>query len=152
MKAVVQRVKDACVEVDGKKTGSIDYGLLIYLGISDCDTEDTCIKMADKISKLRIFRDNSDKMNLSVKDCGGSFLVISQFTLFADISQGNRPYFGNAGKPEHAEKLYRCFMEILRKKGNEVACGVFGAHMNVRYTNDGPVTICIDSDELFNKG
>lgn len=151
MKAVVQRVKDACVSVDGNICGKIDCGLLIYLGVNDSDDEIICMKMADKISKLRVFRDENDKMNKSVSDINGQIMVISQFTLFADLKQGNRPYFGNAGNPEKAQKLYELFIENLRSLGYTVACGQFGAHMHVVYENDGPVTIIADSDELFMK-
>lgn len=151
MKAVVQRVVNAKVSVDGTLSGSIEKGLLIYLGVTDSDDQIICMKMADKISKLRIFRDENDKMNCSVKDIGGQIMVISQFTLFADLHQGNRPYFGNAGNPEHAETMYRLFVENLKALGYEVACGVFGAHMHVEYENDGPVTIIADSDDLFAK-
>lgn len=151
MKAVIQRVIDASVTVEGKVTGKIDKGLLIYLGVQDSDDEIVCMKMADKISKLRIFRDENDKMNKSVGDIGGQILVVSQFTLFADLHQGNRPYFGNAGNPQHAETLYKLFMEDLKGLGYKVEGGVFGAHMHVNYENDGPVTIIADSRELFGK-
>ena len=149
MKAVVQRAVDAVVTADGAVTGKITHGLLIYIGICDSDDEIICMKMADKLSKLRIFRDENGKMNKSVSDVNGQIMVISQFTLFADIRQGNRPYFGNAGNPEKARKLYEVFVNDLKSLGYTVQCGVFGAHMHVKYENDGPVTIIADSDELF---
>ncbi len=151
MRAVVQRVKDASVTVDGSCTGKIKEGLLIYLGVCDSDNEDICEKMAAKISKLRIFRDENEKMNRSVSDIGGSILVVSQFTLYADIRKGNRPSFDGAGKPDHAERLYEVFMEDLRKLGFDVQHGMFGAHMHVCYENDGPVTIIADSDDLLKR-
>lgn len=149
MRAVVQRVKDASVAVDGAQVGSIKEGLLVYLGVADSDDEAVCMKMAEKISKLRIFRDENDKMNLSIGDIGGAFLVVSQFTLYANIRKGNRPSYDEAGKPEHADMLYEHFMKVLRDKGFCVEHGIFGAHMYVCYENDGPVTILVDSDDLF---
>ena len=105
--------------------------------------------MASKIARMRIFRDSEEKMNLSVSDIGGDVLVVSQFTLYASMRKGNRPSFDGAGKPEWAEKLYEHFMEQLRALGLHVEHGVFGAHMHVKYENDGPVTMIMDSDELF---
>ena len=149
MRAVVQRVKDASVAVDEVQVGAIKEGLLVYLGVADSDDESVCMKMAEKISKLRIFKDENDKMNLSVGDVKGSFLVVSQFTLYANIRKGNRPSYDEAGKPEHANMLYEYFIKVLRDKGFCVEHGVFGAHMHVCYENDGPVTILLDSDDLF---
>lgn len=151
MKAVVQRVRDASVSVDGNVTGSIDHGLLIYLGVVDSDDERICARMAEKISKLRIFRDSDDKMNLSVADIGGQILVVSQFTLYANLKKGNRPSFDGAGRPEHANRLYELFMKELTAMGFTVRHGQFGAHMHVCYENDGPVTLVVDSDEVINK-
>lgn len=151
MKAVVQRVRDASVSVDGNVIGSIDHGLLIYLGVVDSDDERICARMAEKISKLRIFRDADDKMNLSVADIGGQILVVSQFTLYANLKKGNRPSFDGAGKPEHANRLYELFMKDLTAMGFTVRHGQFGAHMHVCYENDGPVTLVVDSDEVINK-
>ena len=151
MRAVVQRVRDASVTVDGRLTGSIDYGLLIYLGVSDADDELICRRMAEKISKMRIFRDGEDKMNLSVADVGSKILVVSQFTLYANMKKGNRPSFDGAGKPDHANALYERFMEDLSSMGFLVEHGEFGAHMHVCYENDGPVTIVMDSDEIVNR-
>lgn len=149
MRAVVQRVKDASVAVDEVQVGAIKEGLLVYLGVADSDDESVCMKIAEKISKLRIFNDENDKMNLSVGDVKGSFLVVSQFTLYANIRKGNRPSYDEAGKPEHANMLYEYFIKVLRDKGFCVEHGVFGAHMHVCYENDGPVTILMDSDDLF---
>ncbi|MBQ9810109.1 MAG: D-tyrosyl-tRNA(Tyr) deacylase, partial [Spirochaetales bacterium] len=141
MRAVVQRVRDASVTVDGAVTGKIGYGLLIYLGVVDSDSDDICRKMAAKISKMRLFRDSDDKMNLSVSDAGGDILVVSQFTLYANLHKGNRPSFDGAGKPDHAERMYELFMQELRNLGFNVQHGMFGVHMHVCYENDGPVTI-----------
>lgn len=149
MRAVVQRVRDASVTVDGAVTGKIGYGLLIYLGVVDSDSDDVCRKMAAKISKMRLFRDSEDKMNLSVSDAGGDILVVSQFTLYANLHKGNRPSFDGAGKPDHAERMYELFMQELRNLGFNVQHGMFGAHMHVCYENDGPVTIIADSEDLF---
>ena len=149
MRAVVQRVRDACVTVDGAVTGKISFGLLVYLGVVDSDNEDLCRKMAAKISKMRLFRDSDDKMNLSVADISGDILVVSQFTLYANLHKGNRPSFDGAGRPEHAERMYELFMQELRNLGFNVQHGIFGAHMYVCYENDGPVTIIVDSDDLF---
>ncbi len=149
MRAVVQRVRDASVTVDGKVTGKIEKGLLVYLGVVDSDDEQLCAKMAAKIAKLRIFRDADDKMNLSVSDIGGQILVVSQFTLYANLRKGNRPSFDGAGKPEHANRLYELFMKELSNMGFDVQHGIFGAHMHVCYENDGPVTLIADSDEII---
>lgn len=149
MRAVVQRVRDASVTVDGAVSGKIGYGLLIYLGVVDSDSDDICRKMAAKISKMRLFRDSDDKMNLSVSDVGGDILVVSQFTLYANLHKGNRPSFDGAGKPDHAERMYELFMQELRNLGFNVQHGMFGAHMHVCYENDGPVTIIADSEDLF---
>ena len=151
MRAVVQRVRDASVTVDGNLAGGIDHGLLIYLGVSDSDDEVVCRRMAEKISKIRIFRDDEDKMNLSVADVGSRILVVSQFTLYANLRKGNRPSFDGAGKPEHANAIYERFMADLSSMGFHVEHGMFGAHMHVRYENDGPVTIVMDSDEFLNR-
>lgn len=151
MRAVVQRVRDASVTVDKTVTGGIGLGLLVYLGVCDSDTDETCSKMASKIARMRIFEDENGKMNLSVSDVGGKVLVVSQFTLYASMKKGNRPSFDEAGKPDLAERLYEVFMQNLRELGLEVEHGQFGAHMHVCYENDGPVTILMDSDQLFVK-
>ncbi|WP_124098175.1 D-aminoacyl-tRNA deacylase [Ruminococcus sp. Marseille-P6503] len=145
MKAVIQRVKSASVEVGGKITGKIGIGLLIFLGVSDEDGVKECDKLADKIAKLRIFSDGNDKINLSADDVNGDVLVVSQFTLYADCRKGNRPSFVRAGKPEHAENLYTYFSEAMaaRIKGR-VENGVFGADMKVSLLNDGPFTVIME--------
>lgn len=148
MKTVIQRVSEASVTIDGKIHGSIEQGFLLLVGISDEDDETVVEKMADKISRLRIFEDENGKMNLSLGQVGGAVLSISQFTLFADCRKGNRPGFDKAGKPEHAERLYLHFNESLRAAGFRVEEGIFGADMKVRLLNDGPVTIILDSAEL----
>ena len=149
MKAVVQRVRNAKVTVDGAVSGSIGLGLLVYLGVCDSDNEEICARMASKIARMRVFQDVDDKMNLSVSEVGGEVLVVSQFTLYASMKKGNRPSFEAAGRPDLAERLYEFFMEEIRKIGLHVEHGIFGAHMHVEYENDGPVTILMDSEELL---
>ncbi len=147
MKAVIQRVKQASVTVDGEVRGSIDEGLLILLGVTKEDNEKTAELLAAKLSKLRIFTDQNDKMNLSVTDIGGGALVISNFTLCADMKKGNRPSFDPAMPPEEANRLYEYFCAELLKCGVKVVeKGVFGADMAVMLLNDGPVTITVDTD------
>lgn len=145
MKTVIQRVSSANVAVDNKIVGQIEKGLVVLLGVCDEDTEETVSQIVKKIINLRIFRDENDKMNLSLKDIAGSVLVISQFTLYADCKKGNRPSFTNAGKPEHANKLYEYFIEEIKKHEIGVEHGVFGADMKVTLTNDGPVTIILEA-------
>jgi D-tyrosyl-tRNA(Tyr) deacylase len=145
MKAVVQRVRDASVTVDGLKVGAISKGLLVYLGVGKEDTEKDAHWLAEKITGLRIFEDNDGKMNLSVQDIGGGVLSISQFTLLADSRKGKRPSYGNAADPGMAEALYEHFKDLVRKLVTESASGVFGAAMQVAYVNEGPVTIILDT-------
>lgn len=147
MKAVIQRVKYANVEIEGKIHGAIDEGYLILLGVIDTDSEETAKKLAEKIVKLRIFSDEEDKMNRSITDVNGKVLSISQFTLYADTHKGNRPSFAKAGKPELAKHLYEVFNEHIEKLGVPVEKGIFGADMKVSLLNDGPVTILMDTDE-----
>ncbi len=149
MKTVIQRVTHASVTIDGKVHGAIDQGFMILVGIIDSDTEETVSKMAAKIAKLRVFEDSQGKMNLALKDINGSVLSISQFTLYADCHKGNRPSFAGAGAPAYAEKMYLYFNECLRREGIRTEEGIFGADMKVELLNDGPVTICLDSKELF---
>ncbi|WP_027724684.1 D-aminoacyl-tRNA deacylase [Tuberibacillus calidus] len=144
MKVVVQRVKKAKVTVDGQVTGEIGQGLLLLVGIKVGDTEAEADFIADKISGLRIFEDDDQKMNLSVKDVGGEILSVSQFTLYGDVSKGRRPNFMEAAKPHDAERLYTYFNEKLRANGLPVETGVFGAMMAVELINDGPVTIIVE--------
>lgn len=144
MKAVVQRVTHASVKVDGEIKGEIQNGLLILLGVGMNDSEGDAERLAQKISKLRIFSDENDKINLSVNDIGGSLLVISQFTLYADCRKGNRPNFMNAGKPDEAERLYEYFVSECKKLVPNVQKGVFGADMKVELLNDGPFTVILE--------
>ncbi len=145
MRAVVQRVSHASVRVDGEITGSIEKGLLVFLGVGQEDTENDAQRLAAKIAKLRIFSDENDKINLSVQDVGGAILVVSQFTLYADCRKGNRPNFMNAGSPEAAERLYEYFSDECRKYAEKVEQGVFGADMKVELLNDGPFTVVLDN-------
>ena len=145
MRAVVQRVTNADVKIDGRVNGKIDDGLLVLLGVGTGDTEEDMKYIADKIIKLRIFSDENDKMNLSLEDVGGSMLVISQFTLYGDCSHGRRPYFGNAMEPVSANEMYEKFVAYIREQGIHTETGEFGADMKVSLTNDGPVTIILES-------
>ena len=145
MRAVVQRVTNADVKIDGRVNGKIDDGLLVLLGVGNGDTEEDMKYIADKIIKLRIFSDENDKMNLSLEDVGGSMLVISQFTLYGDCSHGRRPYFGNAMEPVSANEMYEKFVAYIREQGIHTETGEFGGDMKVSLTNDGPVTIILES-------
>ena len=149
MRAVIQRVKRACVRVDEKTVGEIGRGLLVLLGVGRDDSEDDARYIADKLSFLRIFEDSEGKMNLSVRDIAGSVLVVSQFTLFADCRKGRRPSFVEAGDPVHAQRLYEQVVKILRQSGVPTAEGTFQAMMEVELINDGPVTIILDSRKNF---
>lgn len=145
MRAVLQRVKEAAVTVDGKITGQIGPGLLVLLGVGKGDTEKDLDFMVDKIPTLRIFEDAAGKMNLSLMDTSKSLLAVSQFTLFADTKKGRRPSFIDAMEPEEAKRHYALFCEKCRALGLSVQEGVFAADMKVALVNDGPVTICLDS-------
>lgn len=145
MIAVVQRVSHAHVEVEGQIVGRCGHGLMVLLGVAAEDDMAEARALCQKLVKLRIFKDENDKMNLSVRDVGGSMLVISQFTLLADTSHGNRPSFIGAGSAEHANELYEAFVEMIRQENIPVQTGVFGAHMHVDLLNDGPVTIIMNS-------
>ena len=147
MKAVVTRVQQASVEIEGKVHGAIEQGFLVLLGVGPEDDEAACDRLAEKVAHVRVFSDEAGKMNLSIDQVGGAFLVISQFTLYADLKK-RRPGFSHAAKPELAEPLYERFMENLRAKGFRVEHGEFGADMKVELLNDGPFTIFLDSDEL----
>lgn len=149
MRAVVQRVKKSSVKVDGQIVGAIQNGLNVLIGICEDDTLDDLKYIVDKVINLRIFHDDNDKMNLSVKDINGAILAISQFTLYGDCRKGRRPNFMSALGGNEAEKLYDKFIEMLRETGVEIATGVFGAHMDVEIQNDGPVTILLDSKKTF---
>jgi D-tyrosyl-tRNA(Tyr) deacylase len=145
VRAVVQRVSSASVEVDGKTVASIGRGLLVLLGVAQGDGERQAEWLADKIAGLRIFEDEAGKMNLSVEDVGGSVLVVSQFTLLGDCRKGRRPSFSDAAPPEEADRLYQRFVERARGAGLRVETGVFQARMDVRMVNDGPVTLILDT-------
>ncbi len=140
MKLVVQRVTSASVVVEGKTVGSIGRGFLVLLGVGCEDTEETCRAYADKMCKLRIFEDENGKINLSLDQVGGELLIVSQFTLYANL-KSNRPGFTDAAPPEMANRLYEYFLSYVRDKGFHVESGVFGAHMDVSLVNDGPFTI-----------
>lgn len=145
MRVVVQRSKAASVTVGGEITGQITNGLVLLVGVTHEDSEQDAAYLADKIVNLRIFEDDTEKMNLSLKDAGGQILSISQFTLYGDCRKGRRPNFMGAAKPEHAERLYHHFNNLLREKGIPVETGIFGAMMDVALVNDGPVTLIVDS-------
>lgn len=145
MRALIQRVKNAKVTVEEKVEGEISQGYLIFLGVASEDTKKDCERLADKIAGLRIFSDENDKINLSLKDVSGEILVVSQFTLYADCRKGNRPSFVNAAKPELAEELYEYFVKICKERITErVETGVFGADMKVELLNDGPFTVLLE--------
>ena len=153
MRAVVQRVSSSKVTVDGQVTGEINKGLLVLLGVTHEDTSKDVDYIIDKTLNLRIFEDENEKMNLSLKDIGGELLVVSQFTLYGDCRKGRRPNFMNALGGSEAEVLYNKFIimenEKIKKQGINVGTGQFGAHMMVDLTNDGPVTILLDSSKSF---
>lgn len=148
MRFVIQRVCEASVAVEGQVIGQISHGLLVFVGVADSDDKLIADKMIDKLTKLRIFDDADGKTNLSIADVGGKFLVISQFTLYADCRKGNRPSFTLAGRPDKAEELYEYVISEIGKKGFCVEHGSFGAEMKVSLLNDGPFTILLDSDEI----
>lgn len=145
MRAVVQRVSSARVEVAGKIAGSVGKGLLVLLGVAQGDTDRQAEWLAEKIAGLRIFEDEAGKMNLSLLEVGGAALIVSQFTLLADCRRGRRPSFTDAAPPEEADRLYQVFVAKLRSAGLPVETGVFQAHMDVHLVNDGPVTLILDA-------
>lgn len=149
MRAVVQRVSEASVTVDGKVTGAVGAGLCVLLGVTHDDGEADAQWMADKVVDLRIFEDAAGKMNLSLADTKGALLAVSQFTLFGDARQGRRPAFVEAARPEVAQPLYDRFCALVRERGVTVAEGVFRATMTVRIVNEGPVTLLLDSRRKF---
>lgn len=145
MRVVLQVVKEAKVEVDEKKVGSISKGYLLLVGVFEGDKDENAYKMADKISRLRVFQDENGKTNLSLKDVNGSILSVSQFTLCADLNSGNRPSFVKSAKREEAIRLYGLFNDRLRELGFSVQEGIFGADMKVSLVNDGPFTLVVDN-------
>ncbi len=149
MRAIIQRVKEARVEVEGEVVGRIGEGMLILLGAGKDDTEEDARYLAEKILTLRIFEDTEGKMNLSVTDTGGGVLVVSQFTLYGDCRKGRRPSFDKAAPPELAERLYELFVSEIRERGVKVETGRFRAMMDVHLVNWGPVTLMLDSKREF---
>ena len=149
MRAVVQKVKKAQVLSEGKLSGEIGQGLVVFLGVTHDDTEEDAKYLAEKIANLRIFEDSEDKLNLSVQDVGGEIMSVSQFTLYGDCRKGRRPSFTQAAKPERANELYERVNDYLRKEGLNVATGVFQTQMEVSLVNDGPVTMLLDSKRQF---
>ncbi|OGG08152.1 D-tyrosyl-tRNA(Tyr) deacylase [Candidatus Gottesmanbacteria bacterium RIFCSPHIGHO2_02_FULL_40_24] len=150
MRTLLQRVLKGRVLIDGEVINEINKGYVILLGISETDTDRQVNLIAEKTANLRIMPDSDGKMNLSILQTGGEILVVSQFTLYADLSAGRRPSFLKSGNPQRAEKLYELFIEKLKKAGiKKVVSGKFGAYMTVEIVNDGPVTILIDSDEFL---
>lgn len=149
MRFLIQRVRNASVSVEGEEIGRIGHGLLVFIGISETDTTDIADKMIDKLVKLRIFEDEEGRTNRSAADVDGEFLIISQFTLYADCRKGNRPSFTQAGKPDMANELYEYILSAVSEKGFPVEKGSFGADMKVELLNDGPFTILLDSNEII---
>lgn len=150
MKFVIQRVKNASVEINSKIYSEIEKGFLVFVGISDNDTCEIADKMIQKMIGLRIFEDENEKINLSLKDVDGDLLIVSQFTLYADCKKGNRPSFINAGKPDFANSLYEYILDKTQTLyGKQIYSGEFGADMKVSLVNDGPFTIILNSDEIF---
>lgn len=148
MRALIQRVQNARVEVEGAITGTIGPGLLILLGVGHNDTDAQAERLWSKIFKLRIFEDEQGKTNRSLTDVQGQVLVVSQFTLYADCRRGNRPSFTNAAPPQEAQRLYELFCSLVQRDLGQVQRGVFGADMTVSLTNSGPFTIWLDTDDL----
>lgn len=144
MKLLIQRVQNAKVVVENKTVGEIGKGFLVLCGITHSDTEKEADYLANKLCNLRVFEDENEKMNLSIKDIEGELLIVSQFTLYADCASGNRPSFTNAAKPEYANQLYEYFVQKCKEQNINVQKGVFGAHMEVSLLNDGPVTILLE--------
>ncbi len=149
MKFLVQRVLQADVQTDGRVIGKIDRGLLVFVGISATDTEETADRMIKKLIGLRLFEDENGKTNLDLKAVEGQLLMISQFTLYADCRKGNRPSFTNAGGPQMASELYQYIVDRCRQQISVVEKGIFGADMKVSLINDGPFTVLLDSEQLF---
>lgn len=148
MRFIIQNVLEASVRVDGNVTGSIDEGLLVFVGVGQGDDKAIADKMIRKLLAMRIFKDENGKTNLSVKDIGGGVLLVSQFTLYADCRRGNRPSFTDAGDPATANELYEYIISEVKKEIERTECGIFGADMKVSLVNNGPFTIFLDSADL----
>ena len=148
MRFVIQNVTEGSVSIDGRINGSVGRGFVVLIGIAQTDTEEIADKMIDKMFRLRVFEDENGKTNLNLDQVEGGLLLVSQFTLYADVKSGNRPGFSRAGKPDMASKLYDHIVEQCRNRNGKVGTGVFGADMKVSLVNDGPFTIILDSDEL----
>ena len=148
MRTVVQRVREARVELDGRVAGQIGVGLLVLVGVAKNDTRRDADYMADKVTGLRVFPDEAGKMNRNVKEAGGSLLIVSQFTLYGDVRRGRRPSFDGAAGPQQARPLYEYFVEAVRASGVPLETGSFQADMSVHLINDGPVTIIVDSGQI----
>ena len=148
MRFLIQRVQEASVSIDGETVGAIDQGFCVLIGVSEEDTRETADLMVRKMLGLRIFQDENEKTNLSLADVGGSLLLISQFTLYADCRKGNRPSFVKAGSPDKANELYEYIIEKCAESGRKVERGVFGAYMKISLINDGPFTVMLDSEDL----
>lgn len=144
MRLLIQRVSKASVKVEGECVGKINKGFLVFLGITHGDTKDNVDYLVNKLYNLRVFEDENEKMNLSIKDINGEILIVSQFTLYADTSHGNRPSFINAAKPDEANELYEYFIEKAKQTGLKIEAGIFGTDMKVELLNDGPVTILLE--------
>ncbi len=150
MRIVLQRVKHASVTIDGKISGKINAGFLALVGFKETDEESMLVPMAQKMTGLRVFEDENEKMNLALSDIGGDILAVSQFTLYADCKKGRRPSFTGAMEPSRAEEYYNKFVDICAEiTGKKIETGIFGADMKVELLNDGPVTIILDSDEIL---
>ncbi len=144
MRLLIQRVSSASVKVNNKIVGSINKGFLVLLGVTHTDTKEKVDYLVKKLCNLRVFEDENNKMNLSIKEVKGELLIVSQFTLYADTTHGNRPSFIDAAKPDEANKLYEYFIQKCKEEGIKVETGVFGANMQVELLNDGPVTILLE--------
>jgi D-tyrosyl-tRNA(Tyr) deacylase len=149
MRAVIQRISEAIVKVNSDTVAATGAGLLVFLGVGKEDTEEDAVYLLDKVVNLRIFEDGEGKFNLSLLDLKGELMVVSQFTLYGDARKGRRPSFSEAAKGEKAQELYDYFLYKAKDTGIRVSQGIFGEHMEVRLTNDGPVTILLDSQRLF---
>ncbi len=149
MRAIIQKVSEANVVVENEKVSDIGPGFMVLLGVKDTDDKEDLAYIKKKISKLRIFEDDDEKMNLSLKDVGGEILVVSQFTLYGDARKGNRPSFTESAKAEKAKEYYEILIDELREEGFNVKTGVFQTHMQVSLVNDGPVTIILDSERIL---